>query len=146
MRTHRRTTMVAGVLMTALLLSGFTCTGSTKKLAIASDAISHALLNAQIAVKQATQTGVITTADEQEFETYLTRAAKAGMVLNQSIRQGESAQTVSQKTNAFLDAFNLLNTSGVIGIKNPALQLTISTILTGAETSVAIIAATVGGK
>lgn len=133
-------------LVLALVVGLTACPIGTKKLAVASDAISHALLNAQVAAKQAAQSGVITSADEQEFESYLTRAAQAGLILDQSIRQGESASTVSQKTNTFLDAFNMLNTAGVIGIKNPNLRLTISTILTGAETSVAIIAATVGGK
>lgn len=143
---RKRVSSVLFVAVLAILMSGFACPNSTKKLAVASDAIAHSLLNAQTAAKQAAQSGVITAPDEQEFETYLTKVSQSGLVLNNSIRAGESAQTVSQKTDAFLDAFNQLNTTGIAGIKNPALQLTISTIITGAETSVAIIAATVGGK
>lgn len=141
---RKRFVSVSSVVVLALILSA--CPHSTKNLAVASDAIAHALLNAQTAAKQAVQSGVITASDEQLFEQYLTRVSQAGLVLNNSIRGGESAQSVSQKVNVFLDAFNQLNTTGIAGIKNPALQLTISTIITGAETSVAIISATVGGK
>ena len=137
----------AGLVLTlALTLCGFTCSSGSKKLATASDAIAHGLANAQTASKQAVGQGVITQADDDQFEAFLSKVSAAGMILDQGIRNNENATTLSPKVNAFLDAFNQLNTSGVAGIKNPALRLTISTIVTGAETSVAIIAATVGGK
>lgn len=141
----KRNQYLALVIMTALTLSAFTCTTQTKRLAVASDAIAHALLNAQTAAKQGVAEGVISTADEAQFETFLVKASTAGMTLNQAIRANQNASTVAVQVNAFLDAFNQLNTSGVAGIKNPKLQLAISTILTGAQTSVAIIAASVGG-
>jgi len=97
-----------------------------------------------MAARQAMNSGVISTADEAQFETYLVKAAQAGQILDQGIKANESATTLSAKVNSFLDAFNALNTSGVAGIKDPNLKLTISTIITGAETSVAVIAATVG--
>jgi hypothetical protein len=127
------------------LLSGFSCSTGTKRLAVASDAIAHSLANAQVAARDAVVQGVITQADEAEFEGYLSKVAMAGLTLDKGIRANESATTVSTKVNAFLDAFNELQQSGVAGIKNPNLKLTISTIITGAETSVAIIAASVGG-
>ena len=145
MKPKTASTQIALALVLVLALSGFTCNSSTKKLAVASDAISHALLNAQQAAKQGVSTGVIAPADEQQFEAQLARVSQAGLILNDAIRKGESAATVSAQVNVFLDAFNALSTSGVAGIKNPQLQLTISTILTGAESSVAIIAASVGG-
>ena len=141
-----RSTSIAGVIVLAILLSGFSCSSSTKKLAVASDAIAHALANAQTAAVQAQQQGIITQADLNEFNGYLSKTAQAGLILNQSIRQGDSAKTVSEKTAAFLDAFNALQNAGLAGIKNPNTKLAISTILTGAQTSVAIIVATVGGK
>ena len=122
------------------------CPTGTQKLATASDAIAHSLANAQTAAKQGVADGVISQADEQVFEDALSRVSQAGLILNQGIRANESATTLSAKVNSFMDAFNQLNTTGVAGIKNPKLQLTISTIITGAETSVAVIAATVGGK
>lgn len=131
-------------LVLAITLSLCACPPGTKGLATASDAISHALSNAQVAAKQALANGTITPQDEQEFETYLVKASQTGLELDKAIRAGESAQTVSQKTNVFMDAFNSLNTAGLIGIKNPNLRLAISTILTGAESSVAIISATLG--
>lgn len=137
---------LAGVLVLVVLLSGFSCSTSTRKLATASNAIAHAMANAQTASKQAAAKGIISAADEQQFENVLAQAASAGLILNTAIRNGESAQNVAEKTKVFLDAFNTLNTSGVAGIKNPDLQLTISTILTGAETSIAVIQATVGVK
>jgi uncharacterized membrane protein affecting hemolysin expression len=133
------------VLILVLSLSAFTCNNSTKNLATASDAIAHALLNAQTAAQQASKQGIITTAEEQDFESYLNRVAQAGKVLDAGIKANENAATLSQKVNVFLDAFNTLNTTGIVGIKNDNLRLTIATIITGAETSVAIIAASVGG-
>lgn len=120
-------------------------TSPTKHLAIASDAIAHGLANADAAANQAAASGVITAADRDDFHALLVKAAQAGVVLDQGIRDNESATTLQGKVNSFLDAFNALNTSGVAGIKNPATQLAISTILTGAETSLAVIAASVGG-
>lgn len=135
----------AGIIaITALLLCGFACPKGTQSLATASDAIAHSLANAQTAARQGVASGVISQADETAFEGFLTKASQAGLVLDQGIRANESATTLSAKVNTFLDAFNALNTQGVAGIKNPGLQLTISTIITGAESSVAIISATVG--
>lgn len=119
-------------------------TGTTQKLATASDAIAHSLINAQTAARQGVSDGVIQQADETVFEDYLVKVSQAGLILDQGIRANEAATTLSPKVNSFLDAFNALNSSGIAGIKNPNLKLTISTIITGAETSVAIIAATVG--
>jgi hypothetical protein len=139
--------LLALPLIAVLMIVSAACPSSTaKKLAVASQAISHSLLNAQLAARQGVQTGVIAAVDEQQFESFLVRAAQAGLVLDQSIRANQSASDVSGQVNSFLDAFNQLNTQGIAGIKDKNLQLTISTILTGAETSVAIIVATVGGK
>lgn len=135
---------ILSVLTLVLLLAGFSCNATTKNLAVASDAIAHSLANAQTAARQAVADGLITQADETNFEAYLVRVSQAGLVLDQAIRANESATTLSAKVNSFLDAFNTLNTTGIAGIKNPNLKLTISTIITGAETSVAVIAASVG--
>ena len=139
----RRSASCLTVFVVALFLCGFSCSKGTQRLATASDAIAHGLANAQTAARQAVSQGVISQADESEFETYLVKVSQAGLVLDQGIRANESATTLSLKVNSFLDAFNSLNTSGIAGIKNQNLKLTISTIITGAETSVAVIAATV---
>jgi len=141
----KRSMQVLAVLTVAILMCGFACQNATKNLATASDAIAHALANAQTASKQAVSQNLITAEDDAAFEQYLSKVAEAGQVLNQGIRANESASTLSSKVNSFLDAFNALQTQGLAGIKNKNLQLTISTIITGAESSVAIIAATVGG-
>jgi hypothetical protein len=140
----RKTTAALTVITIALLLCGFGCPKGTQNLATASDAIAHSLANAQDAARQAAVQGIITKDDETTFELFVVRASRAGMVLDQGIRANESATTLSTKVNAFLDAFNQLNTSGLLNIKDPNLRVTISTIITGAETSVAVIAATVG--
>lgn len=140
----KRKRMIAIVPVVALLLMGFTCSHATKNLATASDAIAHALANAQTAAKQAAAQGVISQADEANFETYLVKVSEAGLVLNQGIRANESASTLSAKVNSFLDAFNQLQMQGLAGIKDDKTKLALSTIITGAESSVAIIAATVG--
>ena len=142
----RTVTCIGTILVAVVLLSGFSCSTGTKNLATASDAIAHSLANAQTAARQAVTQGVISQADDDQFETYLVKVSQAGLILDQGIRANESATTLSGKVNSFLAAFNALNTSGVAGIKNPNLKLTLSTIITGAETSVAIIAATVGAK
>lgn len=132
------------ILITAVLLSGFACPKSTKNLATASDAIAHSLANAQTAARQAVATGVISQADETQFESYLVKASQAGLALDTGIRANQSATTVSGEVDSFLDAFTQLNSQGVTGIKDPNLRLTISTIITGAEASVAVIEAAVG--
>lgn len=137
--------ILATLVILATMLMTTACPHGVQGLATASDATAHALANAQSAARQAEATGVISHDDERAFEAYLVRASETGLELDNAIRAGANAQTVSEKTNVFLDAFNALNTSGLAGIKNPALQLSISTILTGAETSIAIIAASVGG-
>lgn len=141
---QRKVAPVGLVLLVSLLMMGASCSTSTKNLATASDAVSHGLRNADQAASQALATGVITQAEQQNFHGLLVKAATAGLTLDAGIRANESATSLSGKVNSFLDAFNELNTSGVAGIKNPNTQLAISTILTGAETSVAIIAAAVG--
>lgn len=133
------------LLLIPLLAVTLACPSSTtKNLATASDAVSHGLLNADNAASQALTSGVITQDERDNFHALLVKASQAGLTLDAGIRANESAATLSTKVNSFLDAFNALNTSGVAGIKNPNTQLAISTILTGAETSVAIIAAAVG--
>lgn len=132
------------VLVLTLTLSGFTCYGNTKNLAVASQAISHALLNAQQASQQALQQGIINQADESDFEILLSKAAQTGLILDEAIRSGESSKNVSDKAYVFLEAFEQLNKAGLAGIKNQNLKLTISTILNGAEASIAVIVATVG--
>jgi hypothetical protein len=134
------------ILATSLVFCGFSCQGGTQKLAVASDAVAHGLANAETAEKQAVASGVISAADGADFEVYVSKVAQAGQVLDQGIRANESATSVSGKVNSFLDAFNALNTSGLAGIKDPNTKLAISTIITGVESSVAVIAATVGGK
>ncbi len=133
----------------ALVLMSFYAAGcpkSTKSLATASDTIAHALANAQQAVAIGQSDGVISAKDAAAFNEYAAKVAEAGLILNQGIRAGENAQTLSPKVNAFLDAFNALNTQGLLAIKDPKVQLAVSTALTGAESAVAVIAATVGGK
>ncbi len=132
------------ILLAAVLMCGFACPTGTKRLAVASDAIAHSLANAQTAARQGVTSGVISQADETAFEAELQRVAAAGLILDQGIRANESATTLSGKVNSFLDAFNALNTSGIAGIKDQNLKLTISTIITGAEASVAVIAAQAG--
>lgn len=126
-------------------LANFTCNNNTKNLAIASDAIAHALLNAQQAARQGATDGVISVYDENQFEALLSKTSQAGMELNQAIRAGQSPASVATKVSAFLQAFNTLNTSGLAGIKDPKLQIAISAILNGAQASIAVIAASVGG-
>lgn len=143
----RRILAVPAVFILLVLLCGFACnTNTTKRLAIASDAVSHALLDTQTAINQGVQQGVISQADATAFNGLLANVAKAGLQLDQSIRAGETAGNVSQKVNLFLDAFNQLQSQGLVGIKNPQLKLTISTIITGAESAVAVIAASVGSN
>jgi len=139
------TTSVGLALILALSLSAFTCNNQTKNLAIASDAIAHALLNAQQAARQGATEGVISVFDENQFEALLSKTSQAGMALNQAIRANESAPTVATKVSAFLQAFNELNTAGLAGIKDPKLQISLSAILNGAQASIAVIAASVGG-
>lgn len=143
----RRLFAVPAVFVLLVLLCGFACnTNTTKRLAVASDAVSHALLDAQQAINQGVNQGTITNGDANQFNTFLVQAAKTGLDLDKSIRAGETAGDVSAKVSLFLDAFNKLQVDGLAGIKNPQLKLSISTIITGAESAVAVIAASVGSQ
>jgi hypothetical protein len=133
------------LLLIPLLAVTLACpANSTQKLATASDAIAHGLVNADAAVNQAAVSGVVTPADRESFHGLLVKVSQAGQVLDQGIRANAAATPLSPKVHSFLDAFNALNTQGLDGIKDPNVKLAVSTILTGAETSVAIIAAAVG--
>lgn len=146
-RSSLQHTSVRIALFVALALTVFSfsgCPKGSKALATASASVSHALLNAQQAVAIGVQDQVLSPQDEQKFNEYVAKAATAGLILDQGIRANESAASLSPKVNAFLDAFNSLNTQGVLGIKDAKTRLAVSTALTGAETAVAIIAATVG--
>jgi hypothetical protein len=133
-------------LILVLTLSAFTCNNKTRNLAIASDAIAHALANAQQAARQGATEGVISVYDENQFEVLLSKTSQAGMVLNQAIRDNESASSVASKVSVFLKSFNELITTGVAGIKNAKLQISLAAILNGAQASIAVIAASVGGQ
>lgn len=135
---------IATALLACLLSCGFTCTNGTKKLATASDAVAHALANAQTASKQAVSAGVATPAEDAAFETVLSNVSTAGVALDSAIRNNQSATTVSAALNNFLSAFNTMNQAGVIGFKDKNTQLAISTAITTAQASIAIIAASVG--
>ena len=141
--TYSIASCVAVVLM-AFSLAG--CPKSTKSLATASDTVAHALANAQQAVAIGQSDGVISAKDAATFNEYVAKVAQAGLVIDQGIRAGDQAQTLSPKVNAFLDAFNALNTQGLLAIKDPKAHLAVSTALTEAESAIAVIATTVGGK
>ncbi len=128
----------------AVLTFCLACPNGTQKLATASDAVAHALANAQSASKQGVAAGVVSPAEDAAFETMLTNASNAGLALDSAIRNNQPATTVSGKLNDFLTAFNSLNQAGVIGFKDKNTQLAISTAITTAEASIAIIAAAVG--
>jgi len=144
MELRKRNFQAGVVLLCVLLMAGISCPSGTKNLATASDAVSKGLVNADTAANQAMTSGLITEAEYTQFHALLVKTAQAGLALDAGIRANESAATLSTKVNSFLDTFKALSQDGVAGIKNPQTQLAVSTILTGAETSVAIIAAAVG--
>jgi hypothetical protein len=134
------------LLILGLGLCGFTCNNSTKNLATASDAMAHALLNAQTAAQAAEKAGVMTPADYAAFDAELSNVSIAGQTLDAAIRNNQPNTSIAQQVTAFLAAFNTLQQQGVAGIKDANTKLEISTIITGAEASIAIIAAEVGTK
>lgn len=135
---------IATALMGMILLCGFSC--NSQKVATASDSVAHALIQADSAAKQAVTAGVMTQADEEFFHGFLVDIAKAGQDMDNAIAAGADAATLTQKVNVFLDAFDALEQGGLIGIKDPNTKLAISTLVTGAETSVSIIGLAYGGK
>ena len=141
MKSNRKIA-VGLVLVLALALAG--CPKGLAGLATASDAVAHSLKNAQEGVNQGVQTGVITPAEAKEINEYLSKVAQAGLVLDQGIRAGEQATSISLKVNAFMDTFNALQNQGLVGIKNPQARLAIATAINGAEAAVAVIAAKAG--
>lgn len=141
---HKRKHYAGLAAILVLVAMTTACPNGTKNLATASDAIAHALANAQTASKQAAAQEVISQAEDAQFQGYLSKVAQAGLILDQGIRANESATTLSPKVNAFLDAFNQLQNAGLAGIKNQSVRLTLSSAIIGAEASVAVIAQAVG--
>jgi len=142
----RPTTRITTLLATAVLLSGFSCNQQSRTYAVASDAIAHALLNAQQAARQGATDGVISVYDENIFEGYLSKTSRAGMALNSAIRTNQSKAAIAPLLASFLQAFDILMNTGLAGIKDPKLQIALSTILNGAEASLGVISAGIGGQ
>lgn len=122
------------------------CPKGTQGLATASDAIAHALNDTQTAIILACQSNPpqIDTATCANINRDLVNVAQAGKTLDAAIRANEQTTTVAPKVNAFLDAFNQILNNDVAQIKNLNTKVAISTILTGAESAVSVIAASVG--
>jgi len=136
---------VLTIVVLSLPLCNFACSSkTTKNLAVASDAIAHALADGQAALKQGCTQGVVDSATCTTVEGYFAQAASTGITLDSSIRGGETAQSVSDKANLFLNAFNTLQTQGLVGIKDANTKLAVATAINGAETALAVISAYVG--
>lgn len=146
-RKNSQRIFASTVLSVALVSMSFFASGcpkGSKSLATASATVAHALTNAQQAVAIGQSSGVISAKDAAAFNEYVAKVAEAGLIIDQGIRQNESASTLSPKVNVFLDAFQSLNTQGLLSIKDPKTQLAVATALTGAESAIAIIAAQTG--
>ena len=135
-----RTTLL--VLAVALTFGATGCPKATyHNLAVASDTIAHALNNVEDAETIAVSSGVMSQKERADFDVYVIKAATAGQALDAGLRNAtQPGATTTQQINAFLDAFQKLNTA-TMGIKDDKTRLAISTALTGAEGSIAIIAA-----
>lgn len=145
MKIKRTLLCIVAVVTLSLPLCNFACNAkTTKNLAIASDAIAHALADGQGALKQGCAQNIVDNQTCSQVKEYFSQAATAGLALDQSIRAGETATNVSQKANLFFDAFNNLQNQGLVGIKDPATKLAISTAINGAEASLAVISAYTG--
>lgn len=136
-------TMALAMIAVPLMLITSAC-NQTQKLATASDAVAHGLSDAQKAVKLAVADGVTSQAEDNLIEPYFAQTATTGLALDTAIRANASATTVATYLDNFLAAFNSLVGQGVGNIKDAKTKLAISTALTGAESSIAIIAASVG--
>lgn len=135
---------IATVIIIALLLSG--CPSAYHNLAVASQAVSHALKNVQDGVDLAVAGGVMTQQERSEFNEYIAAVATQGIALDQAIRDAsKSGASVQTQVNAFLGAFRKLQAQS-LGIRDGNTRLAVSLGLTSAETSIAIIAAFQTGK
>jgi hypothetical protein len=134
--------IAALVLAVALSFGTTGCPKATyKNLATASDTIAHALNNVEDAETVAVTAGVMTQKERADFDVYVIRAATAGQALDAGLRNAtQPGATTTQQINAFLDAFQKLNTASM-GIRDDKTRLAISTALTSAEGAIAIIVA-----
>jgi hypothetical protein len=134
---------VIAVAVLALSLAG--CPKGTAGLATASDTIAHALADAEKGVDLAVANNQASTVEQAQFHALAAQVSQGGKDLDSAIRSGATAATISAKANVFLELFKKLSSDGVAGIKNPNVQLGISTALNGAEAALSVIQAQVGG-
>ena len=127
-----------------LLLSG--CPKGAQGLATASDTVAHALNDSQQAITLACQASQIDPPTCTKLQGDIITVATAGKSLDASIRANQNTTGLGPQVNAFLAAFNNLVNQDVAGIKNPNTKVAISSILTGAQAAISVIAASVGGN
>ena len=124
------------VLCLMLFVTG--CPKGTQSLATASDTIAHALDDAQQAEQAGLKAGIVSPAEDAQFELALNTTGKAGLQLDAAILAQSNAVTVSDKATAFITSFNALVQSGLV-FKNQGVQLGISTALNGAQVALITI-------
>lgn len=134
------------LLVPVLMLSLTGCPKGTIALAEASDSIAHSLNAANDAIDLAEKSNQVSSQESDTFKQYLGKSAQAGLILDQAIRANESKASVNAKADAFINAFHLMVDSGLTGIKNSNVKLSLGTVLNGAQVALAVIAADLGSK
>lgn len=143
MKLTRRRIATLAVLFIVLAHAG--CGAETaKKFAVASSTFASGLENAQKALELAVGAGQISPEEIAVINPQISRVAEAGLVLNNAIRNNQSNPDVSVQVGHVITALNELVSSGVAGIKNENVKLSVSLALTGARSAIAIIASVVG--
>lgn len=143
MKLSRRRIATLAVLFIVLAQAGCGAEAA-KKFAVASSTFASGLENAQQALEIAVVAGQIGQEELDRINPQLSRVAEAGLVLNNAIRNNQSNPNVSVQVNNVITALNELVSSGVAGIKNENVKLSVSLALTGARSAIAIIASVVG--
>lgn len=143
MKLSRRRVATLAVLFMVLAQAG--CSENTaRRMAVASSTFASGLDNAQQALMLAVTAGQISSEEMAAINPQISRVAEAGLVLNNAIRNNQSNPNVSMQVNNVITALNELVSSGVAGIKNENVKLSVSLALTGARSAIAIIASVVG--
>ena len=134
-------------LVMAMLVIATSTTGcdpnTARTLAQASQTVSIGLDNAQDALIQAVQSGLVDASTATAVDAQFKRVAQAGLTLNSTIRANLATPDVETELDNLITAFEALVNDGVARIQNPATKLAISTALNSARAGLAIIAAEV---
>lgn len=132
------------IVIVTVCLAG--CDSSAKKLAVASQAVAHALTHFEDGEQLAVKQGFISAQEDVTIQRFYIQLNEAGLALDTAIRANKSNPDVAAQLNNYLQSFQTMVSQGVGNIKNENTRQSLLVALQGAESALAVIASVVGSN